>query len=325
MSQKKSESLGRSAALAEVAAHLQSNDRLSHTLLTCLSDLSADELGLFSATWGCLSAERKCAVLGNLRNLAEDNVGYDFDAVLKNALSDADSAVRQAAIEGLWENEEPSLIHPLLDILVHDSSDTVRESAAVALGRFAFLAECRQIDAANIPRLSQPLLTVANNPDEPLILRRRALEAAAPLSLSDVTQAIWAAYRCEEPEMRTGAIQAMGLNRDLLWLPTIIQALASDNPEIRYVAAGAAGALGEPEASPLLIELLDDPDPEVRLAAVQSLGDIGGDEAKRALKHILNHEDEYMREAAASALAEISLFDEPLLPNVPGWDESDDE
>ncbi len=325
MSLKKSEPLSRSAALAEVTAHLQSDALISHSLLTCLSDLSTDELGLFAAAWSRLNTERRQAILGHFRDIAEDNIGYDFSAVLKHALSDADSVVRQEAIEALWENEEPSLIRPLLNILVHDSSDAVRESAAVALGRFASLAECRQIDTANIARLSQPLLAVANNPSEPLILRRRALEAAAPLSLSDVTQAIWAAYRSEEPEMRTGAIQAMGLNRDLLWLPTIIQALASDDPEMRYVAASAAGALGEPEATPLLIELLDDPDPEVKLAAVQALGDIGGDEAKRALKRTMHHEDQFMREAAASAFAETRLFDDPLLPDNLELDEPFDE
>jgi HEAT repeat protein len=166
----------------------------------------------------------------------------------------------------------------------------------------------------NIARLSQPLLEVVNDPGESLVVRRRALEAVAPFSLGDVTQAIWAAYRRDEPEMKASAVRAMGLNCDLLWLPTVVQELKNDNPEMRYQAATSAGALGEVEAAPALIELLDDADAEVRLAAVEALGHIGGAEAKRALRHILRQKDQPMIDAATAALSEIELFEEPFSP-----------
>jgi len=315
MNPKKSDLGDRGAVLAEILGHLEDTAQsLSFHRLTGLSDLGHDEVILFVTTWSRISAERKCAVLGHLQELAEDNVIYDFSAVFKHALTDADSTVRQKAIEGLWENNEPSLILPLLRILTKDNTPAVREAAAIALGRFAILAECQQIEAANIAQLSQPLLAIANNPGEPIPLRCRALEAASPLSLADVTQAIWAAYRCLESEMCISALRAMGLNRDLLWLPTIIQELSNDNPEVRYAAAEAAGALGEAEATPNLIELLDDPDPEVKLSAVQALGNIGGSEAKNALVRLLRHQDQPLREAATQALAEIELYEKPFSP-----------
>ena len=315
MSLKTNESNGQTAVLSDVLVHLQDVAQSpSFSLLTGLSDLGADELKLFKDAWNTLSAERKCAILSHLRELAEDNVIYDFSAVFKHALYNTEDDVRQSAIEGLWENEESSLIFPLLKIISGSGSDALRQSAATALGRFATLAECHRIDSDNVVLLSQALLTIANDPSEPILLRRRALEAAAPLSLADVTHAIWTAYRHQEVEMQVGAIQAMGLNRDLLWLPTIIQELASDNPEVRYAAATAAGELEEAEAVPSLIELVDDLDPEVRLAAVQALGNIGGNEAKQVLKNLTKHDDQPLRDAAAHALATIELLGGITLP-----------
>jgi len=319
MSLKKNEPGDRATVLSGILDHLQDDAQaLSYHRLTGLSDLNHDEFGLFKATWDYLNTERRCDILGHLQELAEDNIEYDFGAIFKYALSDASEPVRLKAIEGLWENEEPSLIHPLLIILAGDSATTVREAATVALGRFAILAECQKIEETNITLLSSRLLAVANNTAEPLPLRCRALESVAPLSLADVTQAIWAAYRIEEPEMHASAIQAMGLNRDPLWLPTIIQELTSDDPDVRFAAVGASGALGEVEATPHLIELLDDPDPEIRIAAVQALGNIGGIEAKSAIKRLLQHQESPLREAAVSALAEIELYEEPFSPPPTG-------
>jgi HEAT repeat protein len=319
MSQKKTnESGARGAELDELLSHLQnSNESLSNRLLNRLSDLDAPGLKLFDAAWITLRPDRKRALLICLKELAVENVEYNFGAVLKHSLSDADEVVRREAIEGLWEDEEPSLIRPLLHILETDSSAAVREAAAAALGRFTLLAEYHKLEGDFVSRLSKPLLKVVSDSAEPVPLRRQALEALAPLSLSEVTQAIWAAYREEEPEMKIGALKAMGLNCDLLWLPTVIQELGSDNPEMRCAAAGSVGALGEVEATPALIELLDDLDPEVRLAAVQALGRVGGAEAKRALRHALRLKDEPMRDAAGKALSEIEVFEEPFSSRVP--------
>ncbi len=319
MNQKKRNNQGdRELELQETLAHLQdSSQSFSNRQLVNLSDLSAEGVSLFDSTWQHLDTARKRALLSRLKELSEDNVEYNYTTILKHALSDPDAVVRREAIEGLWEDDEPSLIRPLLHIFAGDASESVREAAAIALGRFAVMAECRKIDEENISRLSQPLLKVFNDAREPLQVRRKALEAVAPISQSEVTQAIWSAYRQDEPELKASAVKAMGLNCDLLWLPTVIQELNDENPEVRYEAAQAAGALGETEAAAPLIELLGDLDPEVRLAAVQALGDIGGAEAKRALRHTLRHKEQAMRDAAAAALSEIEVFEEPFTAHAP--------
>lgn len=298
---------------SEVLAHLaDSSQPIRSRSLASLSDLSTEGLELFDATWSRIDIERRRQIINRLSEMAEDNVELSFNAVFKHALSDPDAEVRKAAVEGLWEDDEPSLIRPLLCLLAEDSSPLVRQAAATALGRFALLAEHQKTSRDNADRLSQALLKVFKNAGEPLEVRRRALEAVSPLSLPEVTQAIWSAYRQEDPGLKASALFAMGRNCDLLWLPTILRELDSDTAELRYEAAAAAGELGEVEAVPQLVELVSDPDADVRLAVVQALGKIGGAEAKRTLRACLAHKSQAVREAAEQALEEMALFEEPI-------------
>jgi HEAT repeat protein len=250
--------------------------------------------------------------------ISENNVEYNFNAVYKYVLGDPDMEVRRLAVACLWEDEEPSLIRSLLRLLAEDSAAPVREAAAMALGRFTLLAECQKINPEYRHRLSQALLKIVDDLNEDIDVRRRALEAAAPISLAGVTQAIWAAYHQDDHRLKASAIYAMGKNCDLLWLPTVIKEIGNEDAELRYEAVAAAGELGEMEAVPHLVELVNDTDAEVRLAAVQALGKIGGVEAKRTLRACLGSKSQAMREAAEEALAEQPLFSQPFA--VPGLD-----
>jgi HEAT repeat protein len=286
--------------------------------LAALSDLDAAELRQFAAAWTGLSAEHKHQVLHRLMEISENNVEYNFNAVYKYVLSDPDMEVRRLAVACLWEDEEPSLVRPLLRLLAEDSAAAVREAAAMALGRFSLLAEWQKINPEYRHRLSQALLEVIADSKEDINVRRRALEAVAPISVAEVTQAIWAAYRQDDPRLKASAIYAMGKNCDLLWLPTIIKELGNEDAELRYEAVTAAGELGEMEAVPLLVELLSDEDTEVKLAAVLALGKIGGAEAKRTLRACLGNKSQAIREAAEQALSEQAPFTRPF--PAPGLD-----
>jgi HEAT repeat protein len=301
--------------LSEALAHLADPAQpLQLRELTALSDLGEEDRPQFNAAWALLPEERRRDVLARLKLISEDNVEYSFDYVNKHALTDPEPEVRRLAVEGLWEDEEPTLIRHLLRLLAEDESPIVREAAAAGLGRFAVLAECRKINPDHARIMAPALLKVANSQQEQLGVRRRALEAVSALSRPEVTQAIWAAYREEAAEMRASALNAMGRNCDLLWLPTIQGELENDSAELRFEAAQAAGELGELETVPQLIDLLGDHDAEVRLAAVVALGKIGGAEAKRALRNTLASKSQAMREAAEHALDEIALFEEPVSP-----------
>jgi HEAT repeat protein len=258
-----------------------------------------------------MDIERKRQILARLEGLTEDNVELNFDRIYRNAIYDTDDNVRREAVEGLWENCDPALIRPFLRLIQQDTALEVRSAAAKALGRFALLAEQQKISPENRSRISQALLAVIRNQVEPVMLRRRALEAIAPFSLPEVTQAIWEAYRREEAGLKTSSIYAMGRNCDMLWMPTILKEMENDDPEMRYEAASAAGELGESEAVSRLIELTSDEDVEVKLAAVRALGKLGGQEAKQRLKTLKASKSQAIREASEISMTEIEAYEEP--------------
>jgi HEAT repeat protein len=310
--------------LAEILAHIADIAQpLSNAELGELSDLSTDEARQFEETWSLLDTERKQQILSRLEELTEDNVELNFDRIYRNAIYDVDDDVRREAVEGLWESCDPSILRPLLRMVQQDPAAEVRSAAATALGRFAMLAEHQKLSDENRRRISLTLLEIIHNNDEPVEIRRRALEAISPLSLPEVTQAIWEAYRREETGLRISSVYAMGRNCDTLWMPTVLNEMGSEDPEMRYEAATAAGEMGEGEAVPRLIELTIDADMEVKLAAIMALGKIGGQEAKQRLRALITNKSKAVHDAAEQALSEIEAYEEPTGQRMHDFDETD--
>ena len=299
--------------IEETIAHLADNGKpLLNSKLADLSNLSPEEVKLLEQAWAAIEPERQRQIMSRLVELAEDNVKFDFDSIFGNRLNDQDAEVRSKAIEGLWESEDTSLINPLINLLEQDSSEKVQAAAATALGKFVMLAELEKLRPSYKSRIEQVLLSVTNDESRPVEVRRRALEAVAPLSLPEVKRAITEAYQSQNPKLKISAIYAMGKNCDPSWLAILLRELVSANTEIRYEACGACGELGDEEAIPYLIELVNDPDTEVQLAAIKALGKIGGTEAEECLKECLNNPSELIQHAAEQALSELGL-DEDLL------------
>ena len=288
-----------------------SSQSLLNSRLIDLSNLNSEELTVFEQTWAAMEPKRRRQIVHRLAELAENNLELNFDSIFRGRLKDQDAEVRCKAIEGLWENDEPSLINPLIHLLEQDSSEKVQAAAATALGKFAMLAEHEKLRSCHTSRLCHALLTTIDDNSKPVEVRRRALEAAAPLSLPQVKEAIMNAYQSHNSKLRISAIYAMGRNCDCSWLPTLLKELASADAEIRYEAVGACSELGE-AAAPHLIELIKDPDTDVQLAAIQALGKIGGTEAKEHLQHCLNNSSEAIRQAAEQALQELEAGEDPL-------------
>ena len=140
-----------------IAGLTDSSQPLLNASLADLSDLSLEQLSLLDDTWGRIEAKRRRQIIRRLAELAEDDVCLNFDCIFKHHLGDEDEDVRLAAIEGLWENEETSLIDALIDLMQKDASVRVQAVAASALGRFTLLAEHRKISADYTPVLSRAL------------------------------------------------------------------------------------------------------------------------------------------------------------------------
>ena len=302
-----------SLPITETIAHLGDSDKpLLNSKLAELSNLNSEELALFEQAWETIDSQRRRQIMHRLVELAEDNFELDFDSIFKNHLTDQDAEVRSKAIEGLWESEEASLIDPLIKILKQDSSEKVQATAAIALGKFAMLAELKKLRPDHKSKLCQALLVIIDDSNQPVEVQRRALEAAAPLSLPQMQKTIVKAYQSDEPRLRISAIFAMGKSCNLSWLPILLKELASTDAETRYEAAIACGELGEKEAVSYLAELINDPDVDVQLAAIQALGQIGGPEAKDCLEQCLDNPSEVVQQAALQALDELEAEENPL-------------
>jgi HEAT repeat protein len=295
-----------------IAALSDSARPLLSSRLTELSNLNAQELALFEQAWKTIEPKRRRQIIYRLVELAEDNFELDFDDIFKNRLKDEDADVQSKAIEGLWESEETCLIDPLIELLEPESPEKVQATAATALGKFAMLAELEKLRPKHKTRVCRTLLGVIEDTSRSIEIKRRALEAAAPLSLPQMEKAIARAYRSGVPRLKTSAIFAMGKRCDPRWLPILIKELTNADAEIRYEAASACGELGEKETAPYLSKLTTDPDIDVQLAAIQALGKIGGPEAKDSLERCLTDDSEVIQQAAEEALNELGADENPL-------------
>ncbi len=302
-----------SLSIEETIAELANGGKpLLNSRLVDLSKLTSAELECLEQAWVTIEPKRRRQIINRLVELAEDNFELNFDSIFRSRLTDHDAEVRSKAIEGLWENEEASLINPLIELLEQDSSEKVQAAAATALGKFAMLAESNKLRSCHASRVGEALLTVIDDKSKPVEVRHRALEAAASLNFSQVKKVIMSAYQSDDVKSKVRAIYAMGKNCDGSWLPVLITELGNADPEIRYEAAGACGELGEEAAAPSLIKLIDDADADVRLAAIQALGKIGSSEAKECLQLCLNNADEVVRQTAEQALCELDIGEDPL-------------
>jgi len=297
----------------ETLSHLENSQQtLLNSRLIELSNLSSAELESFKRSWTTIEVKRRRQIVNRLVEMAEDNLQLNFDTVFKYCLKDDDDEVKSQAIEGLWENEEPSLINQLINLLGTGNSEIVWAAAAVALGKFAMLAEDKKLRPSYTLSLQDALLTAINDRNRPLEVRRRALEAAAPLSHPEVKNIINEAYRGPDSQLIISSIYAMGRNCDPSWLPTLQKELTSADAERRYEAASACGELEDEKAVPDLIRLINDSDVDVQMAALRALGRIGSTLAKESLEDCLDNDNQAVREAATQALNEIAAINDPL-------------
>ena len=300
----------------EILTDLANSDHpLRNTSLAELTNLSSPNLSspkleLFEHVWSTMEPERRRQIVYRLVEMTSDNIEFNFDSIFKNCLKDQDADVRSEAIEGLWENEDSFLIDPLINILKQDSSEKVQAAAATALGKFALLVEYGKLSNDYSSRTSHILLTVVGDENKHIEVRRRALEAIAPLSLPEVKRVIAEAYQSSNDRLRVSSIYAMGKSCDPSWLSILLDELTNTDAEIRYEAVGACGELEEEEAVPHLIGLIDDQDKDVQLATIQTLGKIGGTKAKECLQQCLDDPSVAIHQAAEQALQELERAEE---------------
>jgi len=280
--------------------------------LAALSGLSSVETDRVMEVWASLDAPRRRQVLFRLLEMAEDDVTLDFEEFFRRQLNDTDPEVRRQAIGGLWESESTTLINVFIKMLRADPDISVQAAAAQALGKYTVLVELGRLREVYRQRLGDSLLQTFQDPARPTEVKRRALEALAPLDLPEVREAIAAGYRNHDRQMQISALYAMGVSCRPEWADILRKELGSDDAEIRYEAVTALGEIGLESDTAAVAAMTDDDDVEVALAAVRALGEIGGDDAKRHLERYREDPRETVRQAAVQTLAEMVAASDPL-------------
>ena len=272
-----------------------------------LSNLEAEDVTRARGAWPHLPVELRRRLTAKLMETAEADFEVNFGDIFRLGLEDEDAEVRTTAIEGLWEDEDVRLV-PALVARLKDPAPAVRAAAATSLGRFVLLGELGKIRPDPFNQAHEALLVACKAAEEPIEVRRRALESLSYIGDETVIALIREAYDAPEEKMRVSAVFTMGRSADTRWAEYVKQELFSPNPELRYEAARACGELQLAETVPALKELAEDVDSEVQEAALWALGQIGGDKARKILMQYCQAECEATREAAEAALDELEFL-----------------
>jgi HEAT repeat protein len=292
-----------------VLDELREGDRKPEQIsLYYLSNLDAEEAERAREVWTELPADLRAELTSWLVELAEADFTLNFSAVFRIAMEDDDAIVREAAIEGLWEDEDVRLIPRLAKRLLEDESAGVRAAAAKSLGRFILLGELKKIRPGPRRKAYEALVEAHQTPYEDTEVQRRALESLAYVCDETVITSIRQAYDSPIEKMRISAVFAMGRSADTRWEQEVQQELFSTAPEMRYEAARACGELQLSDTVSMLEELTEDADIEVQQAAIWALGQIGGDRAREILEYYSHVSDEALRSAANAAIEEFEFL-----------------
>lgn len=292
------------AALRSLAATAPPTPRL----LRGLTSLDSGQLVELQKAWPLLNANRRSMIADKLREMAENDIELDFSAIFHFTLSDVEESVRLASVEGLWEDEAPGSIDPLVILLRSDPSPIVRSACATSLGRFMELAELEKLTRQRRDQAYSALMGAIITTPPGSLIYNRALESLSYVSNQQIEQLIREAYASADQGLRVAAVTSMGRSGNPDYVELVLRQLNNVLPPMRVEAAHACGELEIKEAVADLGKLLDDPEPDVIFAAIEALGEIGGDTAQDILKRAVQSDDEEIAEAAQEALDELEFL-----------------
>ncbi len=278
-------------AFSAVLHKLFDAEQIAIPLLFRLSDMAPTELSEFTERWPAASDERRAAIAQHLADISEENFEVDFSAALAVCLGDRLPGVRRAALDGLWDTSNVSLIQPILRLTREDADMEVRIAAARTLAHFVLMGAWGQIARPVSERLVRTLGEYYRDPALARPVRQAILEALAPSDHPYVPDWIKEAYASADEDWQLSALYAMGSSADPCWLAVILEEMEHPYAEFRAIAARAAGEIGQSDAIEPLLKLVYDQDGEVQAAAVKALGQIGGERISRILTNLSQDED----------------------------------
>lgn len=196
--------------------------------------------------------------LAAARAISAIDLNTDHELLAK--LLDNDSPlVRDYVIRGISGRPDASLIY-LIEPRLGDKNESVRESAAIALGRIG--------DERAFPSL------IAALSDENSTVRLRAVQALGEIQSVESIGALTSMFKDNFDSIgfaATSALSKIGPKA----IPAILSMSDSKNDRVRRFVAETLGLIGDAKAIPTLLKLLEDNSRDVGNAAAISLGKIG--------------------------------------------------
>ncbi|MCY3866775.1 MAG: hypothetical protein OXG68_15160 [Chloroflexi bacterium] len=268
----------------ELAQSLQNEARsfqpvVPATIVYGLSDLPLEELQTLQNVWNPLPAVAKHRILHALNEASEAMFELNYREIALLCLEDASSLVRAASIDLLWIDESAVTMRALMKMAASDDDAAVRARALEHLGRFILLGEYGDVPADLAAEAQSLVYGIHSDPEEPVEIRRRSLEALANSSHPKVSGLIETAYADGNHELRIGAIYAMGRTCNSIWRAKLMDELESADGECVFEAIRACGQIQLKEAARRVGEFTLSDDQEIQMIAIWALGEIGGRQA----------------------------------------------
>ena len=291
-----------------------------------LSDVSDDDLAALKRTWSSVPAWRRQAIMEDIEEIGVNDYVLSFEAFARLGLQDSEPRVRELAVRTLWEYELLDLVPTFIDMMESDEDVEVRAAAATALGQYVYLGEIEELPASKLHKIEEKLLQTTTG-QNPILVRRRALESLGFSSRDELPALIEAAYFSDSNEWLASALFAMGRSANRIWNSSVISKLTSDVPDVLVEAVRAAGELEIREAVPRLMNLLAVEDADVRWAAIWSLSQIGGEGVRERLEELYDlTDDDEEADFIDSALENLDFTEDiPLFDLLEVEDEDEDE
>jgi len=189
--------------------------------------------------------------------------------------------------------------NPIFPIITYREWNTIREIAAVALGK---IGDSRAVD---------PLIVMLKDPTRG---RTTSCGHLKRIDNPQMVELLITAIQQSECQVRTAAAEALGRIGDSQAVALLGAACSDPNLTVCRAAAKALGAIGDPKAVPTLLAALHAADFQLREAAAAALGEIGDDRAVEPLITAFQDAELHVYEAAGTALAKIgNKAVEPLI------------
>ena len=164
-------------------------------MIMALSDAGPETLRELRLAWPQIPVDRRVKIVRRMVDIAEDDVAVDFTGAFRVFLKDGEPEIRASALEGLWEDETPSLADQMMAMLADDPVARVRAAAARALAAFAMAATLGELRGNRGPAVRQVLEAAYLRPGEEQEVRCQALRSLGYFEDEVVGKLIEEAYQ----------------------------------------------------------------------------------------------------------------------------------